>query len=1415
MDPLLLDAPIGTRVSLVAQVLQQSSSRCFECCGKSPKQIFQYQGDLNPVNGLFTFYDAVMVSHDPLLLGSDSETAVFPNYQLHSFDKIAIYDVCSGMGGFTLGSSPLDIETVAFLDSNALACATLRANFQVPVIHGSVADVACLKELHELKPASFVQLTAGFPCQPFSRQGDGLGLQDLRGAVLPAVLRCAWLLQVHALLLECVDNVLNFVDIQQLLDAFAEHANMHISKLVFDLFDRWPVRRKRFWCHMLMDSFPKCSIQGWPRDPSFASLGQVMPFDALWTEEHELDLLWDAHEQATYFDPAFGNDVRVLTPDQHAPTMLHSWANVLRSCPCGCRLGPLSMHRLHQGGARGFGILSTRFHQVRHFHPEEAALLCTVPLDFHFPGSPRTALCLLGQIAAPLQVLWLQAQLLSHLQEHFWFFSCIDPMHQLRLHTLELRDQCLHRWTLGRMFLSRQICTNLEGHISTFMVRQPICVKELETAESLLIGSGYYVTVHNDQGRLPPWSLLHEGIEYTLRVISKRQARPTSSSSFDQVPPALLGTGLGHADSNPIGLGDTHVWKGIRQILDFAGLHHPTDTPFTLYPFRASQLLDSDAHPAVLANWRQRFQNSNGDALIIFETHGHWTLLAGHFTDKLQWMHYDGLSLDFSAEIHTVACEVATRLSQCLALPFGLCSPHHLVSQRLPYTCGTVALMHVAALLGVSHCLPMHDERGLHCHFQQATSEASHLFAWGKASSSDPLALLLVSKGVPEDKGTERAKQVRDRLGQGQIQQILGSSNPWASLKEAASKPGKMFRLITEAEQQEYINQRAKTKFGAKIPNSKQKKQASIQRGQPLQLDPELFRLNPQHFQDQAGDPVPQISFSEVGADQHGIALCTSAMARHFLENPKSISTFGLALLLVDPLPAALIKEAKLTPMVFPALCKTTDEHTIIMGHILQLGDSPVKRKMAGNESDPDKISTQVIKIQVYKDQFELPWDQFSQSPVRTLLQSMDALKLCKGQNCGVDCPKHHQDIDETLDAVILEVWSRAFLAEAGKTVEPSKAFLFTVFLRIPASALLKLLTTLPQGIYVEPRGGQPREQDEKFKVVWLPGATFTEAQHKCRTYAKSLCLVRLKQKYGIRVRKEDEAVAWGILRPGTEFVDMSIQTIYELFPVPHGTQRQAITQILADWKWKARALQPGKGNYHHMSWRVGACEPPPAPILTAFGADVIISAVKDLQVQESKPTIYATAKTQKSLREPASSSASHKSTSSNADPWLDTDPWGGYDKKINLPSTTSLPSRREELQAQIRQDVEKEVHKKWEQSTWDAMDGAGDHYSTENEMRFTALESGLSELKQQNGQFLQWHSSHSDIIPGLGNAEKAIGEVHSTLNAHQQELHAMGSNFKTAVSTMKEELSGEMMNSFNQQYNKLEALLEKRHKTN
>ena len=222
-----------------------------------------------------------------------------------------------------------------------------------------------------------------------------------------------------------------------------------------------------------------------------------------------------------------------------------------------------------------------------------------------------------------------------------------------------------------------------------------------------------------------------------------------------------------------------------------------------------------------------------------------------------------------------------------------------------------------------------------------------------------------------------------------------------------------------------------------------------------------------------------------------------------------------------------------------------------IYGHILQLGDNPVSRESASKDSTPEIVETKVIKIQVFRDQLNMNWSRFAEAPIRALVSTMEALQLCKGANCGTGCNKFHPGLDETIDNVIFEIWARTFYDESGEKIPQEQACLFTAFMRIPEGALPKLLTTTPTGVCIEPRGNKPREQDDQYRVIWLPGSSADEVAHQCRTYEKAICMVRLKNKYGIRVKHGDEKVAWAHLRPGLDFVSINIQQIYQLFPNP------------------------------------------------------------------------------------------------------------------------------------------------------------------------------------------------------------------------------------------------------------------------
>lgn len=386
MDLAVRDIPVGCRFKIVAAV-EGSAEGSLLCCGLSPVQHFTIIGAPNLEVGKYTFYDLERANQDSSVFCFGPSTEALIHFPKGQFQKMVIFDLCSGMGGFSLGSQPLGIETLAFVEKNPMACDALRANFHCPVLQGDLADLAVLKQAHRLKKDHYLQITGGFPCQGYSRQGDGLGFDDPRSHCLQNILDYAWYLQADSILLECVANVTQFGVTMNHIDRFAELAHLHCLKMTFDLQQQWPMRRHRFWCHMFSKVIPAMPIPRWPATSEYTSLGHVMPFDAIWSWEDEQQLAWDEAEMTIYFDKLYGDDQWLLTPDGKAPTALHSWGNVTRQCPCGCRMA-FCEARLRQGGARGFGLISALTGKCRHLHPAEGALLCTVPAGFCFPMPP-------------------------------------------------------------------------------------------------------------------------------------------------------------------------------------------------------------------------------------------------------------------------------------------------------------------------------------------------------------------------------------------------------------------------------------------------------------------------------------------------------------------------------------------------------------------------------------------------------------------------------------------------------------------------------------------------------------------------------------------------------------------------------------------------------------------------------------------------------------------------------------------------------------------------------------------------------------------------------------------------------------------------------------------------------------------
>ena len=144
-------------------------------------------------------------------------------------------------------------------------------------------------------------------------------------------------------------------------------------------------------------------------------------------------------------------------------------------------------------------------------------------------------------------------------------------------------------------------------------------------------------------------------------------------------------------------------------------------------------------------------------------------------------------------------------------------------------------------------------------------------------------------------------------------------------------------------------------------------------------------------------------------------------------------------------------------------------------------------------------------------------------------------------------------------------------------------------------------------GFYAEPRRDDGRAPSNDSMVIWVPNGNLEDAVLKSRTIERVLAICRFGGKYGIRVAQKDAEATHSKLNPDVPFQDFHIQFVYEIRPLPHGTQRAGVIQLLKKWHWKARPLQPHHSDPQGMGWLVGAAVEPPAMLFPAEQVTVVL----------------------------------------------------------------------------------------------------------------------------------------------------------------------------------------------------------------
>eukprot|EP00435_Cladocopium_sp_Y103_P021134 s799_g5.t1 len=1418
--------------------------------------------------GIVAVYGFTMVGMDDFIYLGITESSWWQSVQSSERElHPGILELCAGMGGMGVGASFLGGIPLLSVDHNDLSCQHLEANS-----HGQVLklDLMCresVKIIHQALTCSPGTATLGFPCQPHSSQGWQKGSDDARFLVFWKGLHIIFMVHAQSAILECVPAAGEHPEIVKGLQALAASMGWDILTLQLSLHEQWPCRRNRWWALLLPKEWNTYGLHPWPESSSFRVVGDVFKCWGQWTEQEEFDLQLFDFEYQAYSNPAFGSDKRLLEFTDVANTFLHSYGNALMGCPCSCRQNSFSLHSLRQKGLRGCFIQSTAHHNPRYLHPRELGLLLGFPDSVHYQLSPRAQLALLGLVASPIQMVWIYAHLRHNEAQALALAPLPSPLELLQAYQRELlrqtRDLFQCHTTIPQMLHLRDPDGNdlvlhcpTASTVAQLLSAQRICLDWNEAGGVSLDGeslslrailntmSGPYqlTSQAGRQSRPAPMAMFAIGITHqhelqvtflqagqflfeALRALNIDQVnflvdstgkvygadfrvwKPLNLTTLSLTawPPSFAVQAAGPGETQS-GLHDGHISWTLHSLLSLV----PHELKPLVIPPKLAHALLAGLLPTSLP-LGAAFAKSDDRIICVFPHQGHWALLFGQLHGTLlRWQYCDGLPGQANWAAHHLAALISSELS----LDWSI-DPGHLFPQLDAHTCGTVALFHVGALLGLFGIPSREAILDLHhwLHHRPALG-LSHFDPWVYGSGPTTvdvqaqLAALLATKGVPTSNAADRASAAIKRLGASAIQTALSHANPWQALKALTTKPGHNFQFVLKSELMDYIDSRAASKHGAEISSKKKQHKKSAKQAVDLSLTPEpsTLQLNPAHFVDDEGDQVTQIPLSQVTADARGLAIATLSEALPYLRETKNISSDALGLLITEEVPGNLKALANVSAIRFPATYLPTQDPLLVHGSLLQLGDHPISRKPL---QDPvtrmDLAETNVLKVQMFRDELASLWDDVANFPIRQLFNLVPLFKLCTATTCDHKCGSFHAAVEDSIDQVVHDLWGRRFQSLEGKLLPAHSAEQFVVFLRIATPAVEELLKVVTEGIYIEPRASGTKATDQDYAVIWLPGANRDAAVHRLKVASHGLSLVRMKNRFGIRVLSTYEEAAFRELRPSEVFLKVDVSRIYRLHPLPHGLQRLQVCQLLKEWKWQAKPLQPARGSAEGGSWEVGAASEPPSNIMTAFGRDVLISLLKDRTEVEKTPVVVGPSRVQKHIRSRASSSTA--AVPSSGDPWQapGQDPWGNWQgtSQAAPASTRRYDQLKSDLQATLQQQL---AEKMQDASGGDSVDSN----------RLHQLETDMIELKAHQSTFHTWFQETGTRLARqddqLAHLQASVQQNQQDLQAVRGEVHSSAENLHQAMQlsfgTMKSDLSSELTAAVSGQMDRIEAML-------
>ncbi len=412
---------VGKTVTTLFEIWgYDENHQCHRCRTALRGTLFRFSGYVPRQSTVFLAIGAVVsMKGDALCLHIPENGSLHsrPPMELSNINKVI--ETCSGIGCLGKGLTKAGFSIVLRNDFNAPLLDLAQTLEKIPMVVGDINDDSTLDQICRKVPYSCTT-AAGVSCQPHSKLGDRKGSQDSRAATLPRTLKTAFLTRQLAIILECVEEVQTSDWAQTVISAFAKATGYRVTQGTLHLQHIWPTRRSRWWCILTHKMIGKVPWLDFPIANPKPMVIDVLPSFRTCTQEELKQLKLDDYELGKFNGAGLSNN---LIPTKGVmKTSLHSCGSQLSACACGCRKFPFGEERLNKGGLHGHlvklgDIAQTAVGPIptcRHVHPTELAILNGMFGDYNWGPNLKLALAGLGQLASPLQAVWIGSLLAQH-----------------------------------------------------------------------------------------------------------------------------------------------------------------------------------------------------------------------------------------------------------------------------------------------------------------------------------------------------------------------------------------------------------------------------------------------------------------------------------------------------------------------------------------------------------------------------------------------------------------------------------------------------------------------------------------------------------------------------------------------------------------------------------------------------------------------------------------------------------------------------------------------------------------------------------------------------------------------------------------------------------------------------------------